>query len=523
MNVSPFKKGDRVVGYCRYSEGTEQGLKNQSTEEQADAIRRFCDEQGLVLTRIFADPFASGRSVAKRDHYLEMLSYLLHKKKPDVQGLIVWDWERYGRNFDQAQLDAARLRMAGYKLFSLQQPIADDGPFAHVLEAMYFASAQNQSDMISADVKRALQSNFTKWRVIPRPNIPDGWRPVKVDMGLLSDGTPRVGYRAEPDPRYIRPIQEGVAARMSGSSIRDVSYIIGGTFAGSYNKTAVLLTKPLLYGSYTYGGTTLEDYCDPIIDRETWDKLQVVNKALSRKVKREGSGAYSENRAMLSGLCWCGVCGERAYIFRRKAKGNLYETYYCNGHHLNYRQEVLDTAVLDAARDILRGDYYEHMKEVFVETRAKPDYTVSNEKIMKEIERIDRKLEALADAIAEAGKSRTLLLKLKDLETQRDVLEDRLAPGSSLPFEVILRNIDGMRDNILSVINDKKSTTDELRSALSLFVSAVITYPEGTFIIRHNLPGVVGEMSGGFQVPREARGFYPQQWERIVRIPGWKS
>ena len=127
---------------------------------------------------------------------------------------------------------------------------------------------------------------------------------------------------------------------------------------------------------------------------------------------------------------------------------------------------------------------------------------VSNQRRRKEIERIDRKLEALADAIAEAGKSRTLLLKLKDLETQRDVLEDRLAPGSSLPFEVILRNIDGMRDNVLSVINDKKSTTDELRSALSLFVSAVITYPEGTFIIRHNLPGVVGEMSGGFQVPR---------------------
>ena len=101
MNVSPFKPGDKVVAYCRYSEGDEQGLKNQSTEEQAAAIKRFCDENSLILTRVFADPFASGRSVAKRDHYLEMLSYLLHKKKPDVQGVVLWDIDRHNRNYDK--------------------------------------------------------------------------------------------------------------------------------------------------------------------------------------------------------------------------------------------------------------------------------------------------------------------------------------------------------------------------------------------------------------------------------------
>lgn len=68
---SPFLPGDRVVGYCRYSEGDEQGLKNTSTEEQADAIRKFCDENCLQLVSIYADPFASGRSVHGRDHYAE--------------------------------------------------------------------------------------------------------------------------------------------------------------------------------------------------------------------------------------------------------------------------------------------------------------------------------------------------------------------------------------------------------------------------------------------------------------------
>ncbi len=64
MNIFPFQPDDKVVANCRYSEDDEQGLKNQSTEKQAAAIKRFCDENDLILTRFFTDPFASGWSVA---------------------------------------------------------------------------------------------------------------------------------------------------------------------------------------------------------------------------------------------------------------------------------------------------------------------------------------------------------------------------------------------------------------------------------------------------------------------------
>ena len=73
-NISPFKPGDKVVGYCRYSGGEEQGLKNTSTDEQEAAIRRFCDENDLELVKVYADPFVSGRSTKGRDKYLEMLA-----------------------------------------------------------------------------------------------------------------------------------------------------------------------------------------------------------------------------------------------------------------------------------------------------------------------------------------------------------------------------------------------------------------------------------------------------------------
>ena len=511
-STSPFRPGDKVVAYCRYSEGDEQGLKNQSTEEQADAIRRFCDQNGLELVKVFADPFASGRSVAKRDHYLEMLSFLLHKKKPDIQGVVLWDYERYGRNYDRAQYDAAQLRMAGYKIYSLQQPIAGNGPFDHVLESMFFASAQNQSDMISADVKRALQHNFVTHKVIPRSCIPDGWIAVPVQMGFLSDGTPRIGYKAEPDPKLIEPIREAIEARLAGLPISAIREKMPEPFADHPEKVERIMTKTLLYGSFTYGGTTIEDYCTPIIDRATFEKLQMTNAFLKRKIRRPGSGAYSENRALLSGLCWCGVCGRRVYIERRKANGKLYETYYCDDKHSNFRKAVLDNLVLDAAVDMLSGERYRSAKTAILARFREDPINNTNEVLTREISRLDSKIEAVTDAIAEAGASRALLLKLKSLEAQRDDLESRLKPDEPKKSD-LSEKMDELRDSVLSVLKDEKSSTDDLRSALSLFISAVITYPDGAVCIRHTLPGIPifgGEMSGATTAPPEGVPIHPQ-------------
>ena len=305
-NNSPFCPGDKVVAYCRYSEGDDQGLKNTSVDEQEAEIRRFCLQNSLQLVQVYADPFASGRSVAKRDKYLEMLSDLLHKKKATaVAGVILWDFERYGRNYDRAQYDAAQLRMKGYKLFSMQQPITDNSPFAHVLESMYFASAQNQSDMISADVKRALQSNFTKYGVIPRTNIPDGWQAVPVKVGYYTDGRERIGYKAEPDPRYIDRIRKAIDARLDGATISDMREILGDVMGSSHVKVVSLMKKPLLYGQMTYGGTTVDDYCAPIINKDIFDRLQAYNATSLKRKRSPGCGVYSLNRSMLSGLLIC--------------------------------------------------------------------------------------------------------------------------------------------------------------------------------------------------------------------------
>ena len=525
QNLSPFKQGDKVVGYCRYSGGEEQGLKNTSTDEQEAAIRIFCEQNGIVLVKVYADPFVSGRSTKGREHYLEMMSDLLHDKKhrSGIIGIIAWDFERMNRNVDQAQLDAAQLRMAGYKIYSLQQPVMDNGPFARVMEAMYFASAQNQSDMISADVRRALQNNFQKYKAIPRSCIPDGWIAVPVDMGFFSNGKPRTGYKAEPDPDLAPRIRDAIEQRLHGATLEEMRIVIGGVFISKTREMVRrLMLKPLLYGSFTYGGTTMNDYCEPIISKETYDNLQVYNDFAPREHQKP-QGHFSKNRPLLSDLLYCGVCGKKAFLDRRRAKGRLYETYYCNDKHVGFRREILDKLVIEKGIELLSEENYKRTVKS-IEKALETPFPSNLDKLSteKEIAKIDQKISRISRAIEETDEPpATLIKRLAELEKERAAISSQLQSFDDADArDKILAEMDRIRLSILEVLKNEKSTTEEIRNALSLFIHSVVIYPGSRVLIRHTLPGMaVGStMSGVVSAPPEGVSVYSQLLESWYQV-----
>lgn len=466
-------------------------MKNTSTEEQEAAIREYCVRNNLDLVHVFADPYASGRTVAKRDKYLEMLSFLLRKRKPDIQGVILWDYERYGRNYDRAQYDAAQLRMKGYKLFSMQQPIVDNSPFSHVLESMYFASAQNQSDMISADVKRALQSNFTKYKVIPRSNIPIGWIPVPVKMGYYSDGRERIGYRAEPDPVYKDKIALAVRMRLNGDTVSEIRNMISGKFKTTA-QVNMLFEKTLLYGSMTYGGTVMDDYCEPIIDKATWDRLQIYIASQPKRRRSPGGGVYSKNRSLLSGLLVCGICGERMHLDRRKAKGHVYETYYCNSYHIGIRRENIEDLIIDRAIDLLSGAEWENTVNAIIDALQRDfDAETNNSSTKDEIAVIDRKLARLSDALSESDLApRTLISKIAELEAKREFLEQKIS-NETLNTDRIRSITEKIRRQTRNVLLNDDASVDEKREALQSFITEITALPGCKLVVKYGLPGYV--------------------------------
>lgn len=97
----------------------------------------------------------------------------------------------------------------------------------------------------------------------------------------------------------------------------------------AYNALTNLLSNPMLYGSYRDN----PKYCDPYIDKDTFDKLQEIQK---RNVKEN----TSENRAYIfSGLILCPVCGSRLKggHFQQKTKSGktILKKYRCPNNKRN--------------------------------------------------------------------------------------------------------------------------------------------------------------------------------------------
>ena len=388
--------------------------------------------------------------------------------------------------------------MAGYKLFSLQQPIADNSPFAHVLEAMYFASAQNQSDMISADVKRALQANFQKYKAIPRSTIGWGWIPEPVDMGVLTDGSPRIGYKAVPDPDKIDLIRKAVDARLSGKS-----YVYCRKYLGLPQNTDMrrFFKKPLLYGAFTYGDTTIEDYCTPVISKEKYDELQVFEKTYSRK-QLGRQGGWSSNPPMLSGMLYCAECGGPMYIYRRTSKGHLYCSYYCeNSCFKGVKQDIIEPLIIRLCGEILTPENVRSWVDQLINEPDSEFIQAYRQETEKELQAVEKKISNAVSLILDYP-SEALSQKLAELEGKQKVLQSRLKSlterdAAAANPDVLYNSTLELSNAILAVLRSPTASSDAKRNVLTNFIRSIVVDKKGNVIINYLPPGFASKVVGG--------------------------
>ena len=140
--------------------------------------------------------------------------------------------------------------------------------------------------------------------------------------------------------------------------------------------------------------------------------------------------------------------------------------------------------------------------------------------INTEIAKIDRKIARISSAIEDSDEApATLVKRLSELEKQRAEYAQSLQPSDDIDTrDKILEECDRIRHSILEVLKNEKSTTEELRNALSLFIHSVVIYPDNKVLIRHTLPGfgkVAGTNSGDVTAPLRAVSRYSQLFETL--------
>lgn len=421
---STLPPGSTVWAYLRDSGGPTQ---DRSVEQQRHIIEEYCAKWGLVLIQPpFEDVHKTGTTVNKRNEFEYMMS-LSASKALRPKGLLIWNHARFSRGgpYD-AQFYKSTLRSRGIIIHSLTDKIPE-GKFAPVIETLIDTSNQQKAEEASMGAWRGLRHLVKQGAVPGTPPKGIKRNPITV---VSEQGVEHTAHRWDPDPRYEHRILKAFMMKAEGKSLAQIHRA-----THLYNRQSgytSFFQNVIYIGILKFGDLVVEDYCKPIVPRDTWDKVQAIIAAYAKRSSTK-SDLYHPRRVnatyALSGIIKCARCGGAMNgLTSRQKSGSDYRRYRCN----NSKQAMECTAkpipaALAEKLTIKRIEGFlsdeNNLVNLFTqfasnqaEYNATADKTIASHRA--ELATVRKALSNTANAIAELGGSATLLKKLKNLEAQ---------------------------------------------------------------------------------------------------------
>ena len=442
----PFQPGASVAAYLRDSGGEDQDL---SIPQQEEAVRAWCVEHGFILSRVFTDQARPGSSAVGREAFQEMIQ---HFRGPECteHGVIIWKYSRFARDIDDAQYFKALLRRSGYEIVSMKDTIPD-GINGRLFEAAIDWMNARFLEDLSADVKRGQLHILEQYGAIGGVP-PRGFKREPVNIGSRRDGRPHIVHRWVPDPDLADTVRLAWRMRAGGASYREINEET--RLYRSVNSYKTFFTNRIYIGELAAGDTVIEDYCEPVIDRDTWDAVQRLNEKNAhygslRRGDNPGHPRRKNSGFILSGLVHCARCGAplNGEVITFKANPDRRYGYYactrvqrhagCTARKVP--QEILERTVLDTLRDfILLPENLQARREQIAQQKSGENTELETRKRAQErsLAEIRRKIGNLTELLATQGTTaRSLVQKLAELEQNETETLTKLAELNRLSRE----------------------------------------------------------------------------------------
>jgi site-specific DNA recombinase len=327
----------RAVIYIRVStkqqavrDGNPEGY-SLPTQRQACTFK--AGQLGADVVEEYVDK-DSGTAVSKRPAMQRLIERA--RTQQDVDYVIVHKLDRFARNrYDDAMV-TARLQAAGARLVSCVESI-DDTAGGQLVQGMMAVVNEFHSRNMGDEIKRKTLQKIMEGGT--HGNAPLGYKNV-------GEGGRRFVIVDEEPARLIR---WAFAAYVTSEwSVKDLLAEVtkrglrskGGPNIPkkelSISQMHRILARPYYKGIVVYNGVQYQGKHEPLVDEETWQRVQdmLASKANGEKQR--------EHHHYLKGTIYCGHCGSRLCVTYAKGKmGVVYPYYFCVG-----RQQKRTTCML---------------------------------------------------------------------------------------------------------------------------------------------------------------------------------
>lgn len=320
----------RAVIYARYSSDKQ---REESIDAQVRACKEYCIRKHYLVTKVYADEAKSGRDIAKREAYNQMMADAVEGKF-DI--IIFHKIDRNSRNEFNYYTVQHTLTRLGIEYEYAVQPI-DNSPEGKMTEAMLVAMAAYYSRNLGKETKKGLNENAYK--------------------ALFNGGRPPLGYKIV-DQRYVIEPREAEAVRLiykmylDGCGYNKIAHELNiqgfktreGRDFGKNSMYEILKNEKYM-GTYTFNKTErkeglgrnmhgrlskniirIEDAIPPII---TEAEFMAAQKRRKENAERQRSYKTNEDY-LLTGKIFCGCCGSAMTGHRYTPREKTYVYYSCS-------------------------------------------------------------------------------------------------------------------------------------------------------------------------------------------------
>lgn len=427
-----------VLLYARVSD-PRQGEKALSIPAQLRELHNHCQQHNWEVLKEFVDEGYSART-AKRSAFREAVQYALDHAS-EVGAIVTWAFNRFSRNrYDSVTIKDA-LRKRGIRVISITQPIPE-GIEGELTEGILETIDAHQSRAIARDVIRGLRE-VTLQGFFPLTTAPIGYTRQLVRLGKARR------YKLVPD-KVIAPVVRSIfQLYVEGKGAKEVARaltkrgIAPPTGKWDQNKILRIIENPVYIGTLVIRFTTdtamllhpeqrevvKEDFCEPLVTREVFERAQAVREQRAREHPRHLASNY-----LLSGLLRCSGCGSK--LIGVPARGARYHYYVCarrwnsgsDSCSVPYaNQSRLDAAILDRVQNVLLCD--ENIRCLAKETDlalsvGRKGLDVERRVLERQIRDRERGLERLLDLI-ESGEEVPQAAWQRAKAREQEVTEDR--------------------------------------------------------------------------------------------------
>ena len=276
----------KVAGYIRVSTA-DQALHGYSLEAQTDLIKRYCDAHGYALTKIYADEGVSASKALQKRHGI--ISLLDDAEAGKFDTVVFKDLTRWSRSPNQFYAVQDRLDRAKISWIAIEQPNLETVTAqGRLMVGITISVASHESSQTSERLKFVFDSKVRNGDVI------NGRTPLGYDIKTI-DGKKKLVINEE-EAQIVRQLYDFYEVHQSIMATVRYAAELG------WKRTDVAIRRILHNAIYIGQYRDNENYCEPIIDRAQWNRVQSL-------LNKHQYVPHTPNLYLFTGLLKCAECG----------------------------------------------------------------------------------------------------------------------------------------------------------------------------------------------------------------------